>query len=439
MKGILGIALWVLAGLPASGLIFRDGVSPAANTRVAPTGDYAGSGWQYQLRYLTSHATIISPKHFITAAHLGTNQEKVTQQSFFNGVELRTFAVKGIPIRIGDSDLRVFEIWETFDDYALLYTKSDEVGKEMVVHGRGIDRGAEVAGRGWEWGAYSTQKSRWGRNEVGGAVVASSGHELLHFDFSDVLGEDEVMVSPRDSGGGWFIKDGPTWKLAGVTFSVDASYSSAVVPSDQNRFNGVLYDAGGLSIGNDDSGWNLIPVTGESEDPSDIRFYRQTNGYGSRISDSADEIQAIIDPAIGWKDLDPSAKFAAWLNDFGSISLSGAADDPDGDGLTNLEEYLTESNPNDPGSRAKPMTVEYLPDGNHRLVLIESLDLEGRDFTTVVESSSDLSNWVPVEDLTQTSSVRNNPSGVRTRILTRTPAGSGPIFYRLKTTMAPSN
>ncbi|MDB4775330.1 hypothetical protein OAG40_03355, partial [Akkermansiaceae bacterium] len=183
--------LLAVVGLPASGLIFRDGLSPTANTRTAPTGDYAGSGWQHQLRYLTSHATIISPKHFITANHLGASQEQVTQQAFFNGVELKTFAIKGTPVRIGDSDLRVFEIWETFEDYALLYTKSDEVGKEMVVHGRGIDRDEEVAGRGWKWGSYATQKSRWGRNEVGGSVDVE-GNELLHFDFSDLLGEDEA-------------------------------------------------------------------------------------------------------------------------------------------------------------------------------------------------------------------------------------------------------
>ena len=431
------ILLWALAGLPASGLIFRDGLSPAANTRTAPAGDYAGSGWQHQLRYLTSHATIISPKHFITANHLGASQEQVTQQAFFNGVELKTFAVKGTPVRIGDSDLRVFEIWETFDDYALLYTKSDEVGKEMVVHGRGIDRDEEVVGRGWKWGAYATQKSRWGRNEVGGSVDVE-GNELLHFDFSDVLGQDEAIVSPRDSGGGWFIKDGPIWKLAAVTFSVDASYSSAAIPSNENRFNGVFYDAGGLSIGSDDSGWNLIPVVGESENPSDIRFYRQTNGYGSRISDRATEIQAIIDPAIDWKDLSPAEKFDDWLEGAG-ISLSGFSDDPDNDGLSNLEEYFAGSDPSDASTGPEPMTIDYLPDGSHSFVLVESLDLEGRHLTAVVEASIDLNNWVPVGDLTQTSNVRDNPAGLQTRSLTRMPEQNGPLFYRLKIIMDPSD
>lgn len=431
------VLLWAVAGLPASGLIFRDGLSPTANTRTAPTGDYAGSGWQHQLRYLTSHATIISPKHFITAHHLGASQEQVTQQTFFNGVELKTFAIKGNPVRIGDSDLRVFEIWETFDDYALLYTKSDEVGKEVVVHGRGIDRGEEVLGRGWKWGSYATQKSRWGRNEVGGSVDVED-NELLHFDFSDILGQDEAIVSPRDSGGGWFIKDGPIWKLAAVTSSVDASYSSSAIPSNQNRFNGVFYDAGGLYIGSDDSEWDLIPIFGESENSSDIRFYRQTNGYGSRISDRAEEIQALIDPAIEWKDLSPAEKFDTWLEGAG-ISLSGFSDDPDNDSFSNLEEYLAGSDPSDASTGIGPMTIDYLPDGSHSFVLVESLDLEGRNLSTVLESSIDLDNWAPVVDLTQISSVRDNPAGVQTRSLTRTPAQNGPLFYRLRITMVSSN
>lgn len=430
--------LWGLAILPAGGLIFRDGLSPPANTQTAPTGGYEGSGWQHQLRYLTSHATIISPKHFITATHLGANQEQVTQQAFFNGVGLQTFAVKGTPVRLGDSDLRVFEIWETFDDYALLYTKSDEVGKEIVVHGRGIDRDEEVVGRGWKWGSYATQKSRWGRNEVGGSVDVE-GNELLHFDFSDILGKDEVIVSPRDSGGGWFIKDGLTWKLAAVTSSVDASYSSAVIPSNQNRFNGAFYNAGGLYIGSDDSGWNLIPVFGRSESPSDSRFYRQTNGYGSRISDHAAEIQAIINSAIDWEDLSPTEKFGNWLESFGTISLSGFSDDPDNDGFSNLEEYLTGSDPSDANIGSEPISIDYLPDGSHSFVLVESLDLEGRHLTAVLESSVDLDNWNPVDDLTETSSNRNNPAGVKTRVLTRSPEENGSLFYRLKIIMALSN
>ena len=85
------------------------------------------------------------------------------------------------------------------------------------------------------------------------------------------------------------------------------------------------------------------------------------------------------------------------------------------------------------------MTIDYLPDGSHSFVLIESLDLEGRHLSTVLESSTDLDNWAPIGDLTEISSVRDNPAGVQTRSLIRTPDQTGPLFYRLRITMGASN
>lgn len=425
-----GLILWALASLPVSGLIFREGAGPAANTETAPTGDYSGSGWQHQLIYAGFHGTIISPKHFITAVHIGFGSPVVTQQGFFNGVGNRSFTVKGSR-RVGQSDFRIFEIWETFDDFALLYNKADENGKEVVIHGRGFGAGSEISGRGWNWGGGSTQRSRWGRNTIEDNFTNGSNN-LLHFDFSDVLGEDEVMVANRDSGGGWFIKDGDTWKLAAVTFAVDTGYSTAISPSDATRFNGALYDADRAWIGSDAGGWNRIPSSGSSNDPTNIRFYRQSNGYGSRVSASATSIQTIIDPAIAWQDLDATERMENWLGQFGVTSLLGSTDDADADGLTNLEEYLTESDPSDSGERVKPMTVEYLPDGSHRVTLVESLDLVGRGLTVVVESSDDLSTWQLVNDLSELSNDPDSSNGIRTRILTRTPTESGALYYRLR-------
>ena len=411
-----------------------DGPSPAANTQTAPTGDYAGSGWQHQLRYLTSHATIISPKHFVTATHLGSSQTRVTQASFFNGVEDRIFAVKGVPVRIGDTDLRVFEIWETFDDYALLYTGSDEAGKEMVVHGRGIDRGDEVSGKGWKWGLYSTQKSRWGRNQVDG-ISTSNGNEVLHFDFDNLLGQDEAMVTARDSGGGLFIEDDGIWKLAGVTYAVDATYSDADEPSNDNDFYGVFYDAGGFSIGSDNNGWTLIPTSGNSNDPDQSSFYRQTNGYSSRISASAATIQLIIDPAIAWTGLSFSERFTSWLEDFGLTTMNGEEDDPDGDGLSNLEEYLAESNPNDSSVNRRAFEVKILSETSHQFRFVESLDMTARGLTSNLESSTDLVNWDEVMGQTQVSNTRDDPGGVRTRVTTLAPAQSECVFYRIRITL----
>ena len=107
--------------------------------------------------------------------------------------------------------------------------------------------------------------------------------------------------------------------------------------------------------------------------------------------------------------------------------------------FSNLEEYLAGSDPSDASTGAGPMTLDYLPDGSHSFVLIESLDLEGRHLSTVLESSTDLDNWAPIGDLTEISSVRDNPAGVQTRSLIRTPDQNGPLFYRLRITMGASN
>jgi len=173
--------IWLFLSLPASGLIFRDGASPAANTQTAPTGEFADSGWQYQIRYGTFHGTMISPKHFITAVHLGAAETEIHQPIYFNGVEEKTYGIRpGSRRVIGTTDLAIFEIWETFDDYAELYPRQDEAGRELVVMGRGFGRGEEIANQGWKWGPAATRLSRWGRNRVDGAADAgSSGNSLL--------------------------------------------------------------------------------------------------------------------------------------------------------------------------------------------------------------------------------------------------------------------
>lgn len=435
-----GLAFWILTGVSAQALIFRDGPSPAANTETAPTGAYANSGWEHQVQFVTSHGTIISPKHFITARHLGSGGaagRTVKRPVFFGVPEERIYAVKGSRELIGTTDLAIFEIWETFDDFAKLYEGTSEVGKELVIHGSGRGRGEEVPGKGWKWGEASTLKSRWGRNNLDGRVT-SNGNDLLYFDFDDVFGQDEAMAMVSDSGGGWFIKDGPVWKLAAVTYSVDARHSDAASPSNANSFRGGFYEAGGLHLGSDTSGWELIPTTGSSSDPSDIEFYRQSHTYGSRISSNATAIKAIIDPAIEWQGKTYLQRFEGWLAEFGIASESGVGGDPDLDGVPNLHEYLVESHPGQASGLTHPLRVAILPDGSHQFTFVESLDLTGRGITNVLESSTDLMMWDEVIGQTEESIGRDDPNGVQTRTTSIAPVTGGKMFYRLRVTLSTS-
>jgi hypothetical protein len=52
----------------------------------------------------------------------------------------------------------------------------------------------------------------------------------------------------------------------------------------------------------------------------------------------------------------------AWENQYGlNPFVDDASQDADGDGYTNLEEYESDSNPNDPNSTPKPKGMPWIP------------------------------------------------------------------------------
>ena len=120
----------------------------------------------------------------------------------------------------------------------------------------------------------------------------------------------------------------------------------------------------------------------------------------------------------------PSAQdpFKIWLESFG---LRDPATDPDGDGISNLVEFATGSDPTDSSSIAPPSvdTDTF----SHR-----KLSDAGR-LNYLVESSSDLAIWRPAE-LTQSGDTPN-PDATRTvNYLIPLPT-SGSTFLRLRVTL----
>ena len=107
-------------------------------------------------------------------------------------------------------------------------------------------------------------------------------------------------------------------------------------------------------------------------------------------------------------------------------------DDPDRDGLTNLEEYLTESDPSDFQIRRSPLVLEMPVAGTLQLTLIETLDLVGREIATILQQSTDLITWTTVTGTTEDSNDSDPVLGVRTRVLSLTPVSNDAVYYRLK-------
>jgi hypothetical protein len=137
----------------------------------------------------------------------------------------------------GTADLRVAKLYgANLTSFVGLYEDTNEVGKEIVIGGYGKGRGAILQnsgityGYGWD-SAYNTTL-RFGTNKLDGTqnnnTVGAYTSDIIIADF-DGLGEGESTtyesaVAGFDSGSGWFIKDGDTWKVAGLSRAVSTHY-----------------------------------------------------------------------------------------------------------------------------------------------------------------------------------------------------------------------
>ncbi|HWM25439.1 MAG TPA: hypothetical protein VNP98_11480 [Chthoniobacterales bacterium] len=227
---LIATGLWSFGPAARGVLLFRSG-DPAANT-TEPTGALAGSGWQYQGRFGNFLGTAIAPHYFITAKHLGTGPPHFV----FHGVNYTVLDSFPDPA----SDLRIFRVAETLPVYAPLYTRSDELGQNLVVIGRGTQRGEDrvVNGqlRGWLYGP-SDNVQRWGENQVSSVL---GGMIRVLFDQGGL--PHEAHISDGDSGGAVFLKDGSVWKLAGINSDVDRFASG---PDGGGPYSAALFDMRG--------------------------------------------------------------------------------------------------------------------------------------------------------------------------------------------------
>ena len=264
---ILGMVLFLSgsAGPSKAVILFRTG-DPTENT-TAPDGELAGSGWQYQGTFGAFLGTAIAPHYFITAKHLGRVSDKFVYQQVEYPIALE--------FPDPESDLLIFKVTGTLPSCAPLYERSDEVGQHLIVIGRGTQRGnARMVGgqlRGWEYGR-SDSVQRWGENKVTAIIVGK-----LYVLFRQMGLPHEAHLSAGDSGGAIFLKDGESWKLAGINSDVDHFASGR---DGGGPFEAALFDQRG-SYRSDGSF-----VSGRAAVPSGF--------YAARISSRAEWINKII-------------------------------------------------------------------------------------------------------------------------------------------------
>jgi hypothetical protein len=244
-----------LCAIHSAHAIILFGTADADANTTAPTGELAGSGWDFQGIWGQVQGTAIGPHHFITATHVGG---QVGEVFTYRGVQYTTIS------RTIDSgsDLQIFEVAGTFPAWAELYDGPNEAGLDLVVFGRGVTRGPEVrvsgALKGWQWGAWDL-RLRWGRNRVTSLAshinYPTSDSVMMMVNFDANAGADEGHLGYGDSGGGVFIKQGATWRLAGINHAVDGPYNTTVLGAG---FHAAIFDEGGLYKGGEGK-WVLTP------------------------------------------------------------------------------------------------------------------------------------------------------------------------------------
>ncbi len=261
-------AAWLWVGtLSCEAIIFYATDDPSHNTS-APTGSFENSGWQYEVQYGSFLGTIIGAQYVITAQHIGTQGGTLVHSGIFHGGSDVVYNIDAAfnggagYWDVAGTDLRILKVQELFPYYAPIFTGTLQPGLTLVTHGRGGPRGSEVLDggdlRGWEHGTYDGTP-RWGSNTVD-SIYASALGNLIKASFSADGTTEEASLSVGDSGGGVFVNDNGTWKLAGVNYSVDGLFDTNNIAGDGSEFDAALFERSGLYQGSDAFGWTAAPA-----------------------------------------------------------------------------------------------------------------------------------------------------------------------------------
>ncbi len=156
----------------------------------------------------------------VTASHVGAGD------ATFGGIPY-TF-VKGSAVRMlnadrSPADLLVFRVdpIPPLPELSILSTPP-ELGAEVVMIGRGVDRGTPTTWSGYPGWFYGSAKTmRWGTNTVSSRDLTILGTRA----FQTIFGLPsatlyEAQAAPGDSGGAVFVRAGGRWQLAGIIFAV---------------------------------------------------------------------------------------------------------------------------------------------------------------------------------------------------------------------------
>ena len=228
-----------------------------------------GSVDQYVGNYNGGSAVLVAPDVVLTTLHLGPS----TAGTFvYQG---QSYGIDKVQT-IGDTQIAVMHLTApTGSTGVQLYSGAGDATAQVVLVGYGGPKGTPFTGNsasqtGWNWtGGVAT--TSWGQATNDNIYADASNATYLGFAFTATPGSS--MFTGGDSGGGMFINDNGTWKLAGLNWSVDGYYGA---PNDPvvNEV-AAIYDVPGSALYTVDNHGSYLLATAAQ------------HGYSSRIADPA--------------------------------------------------------------------------------------------------------------------------------------------------------
>lgn len=378
---ILALALFLAAADAPAVILFRT-ADPSANTS-APTGDLAGSGWQFEGTFGGFLGTPIAPNFFITASHFG----QADTVFYFNAVAYPIVRQFKDPF----SDLIIWQVDGVFPAIAPLYPQGDETGKHLVVFGRGTQRGSEImlggTLRGWNWGS-SDGVERWGENIVSAIVHDGPANAYIYSTLDQSGLPNECHLSSGDSGGAIFIQDAGVWKLAAINYAVDDLYGDA---AGNGAFTAAVFDARGFYTQDSVNPPHYTQIAGKKPQP--------TGFYSTQISSKLNWIYSVTAPTA----------------------------DADGNGIPNRLDFARDLNSSPP---AGPSATAATKDSNALAFIYRKLTTQGGNLQYVIKQSIDLVNWSPVLPNETILSSGNDLQTINASV----PISGGRTFFRIEIT-----